>query len=536
MRVLACGEFSGMSSGYGVYMKELLTRLHNTPGIEIAELASWCGPEHPGLKTTPWKVYPVKPDITNPDAVAEYQSNDMNPYGAGVFDKALIDFKPTHVIDIRDSWHIEHEFRSPLRDFFAYVAMPAVDAFPQHKMWIDMYSTADKLLSYTDWGADVLKNAGLKNVFGTASPCSPKELRELSHDDKVLLKSSLGLGDVTIVGTVMRNQRRKLFPDLFSDFKKYLDLSGRKDVYLLCHTSNPDTWDLDDLLIKDGIGSKVLFTYVCRECKSLDIGFYKGWVSHCDKCGHNKLTFSATQNGANNEDMNAIYNMMDVYVQYAICEGFGMPMAEALSCGVPIMAVDYSAMSEVIQKSNGIPIKVAKKFTEPETFREMALPDSDDFVQKLHNFLSLPKEDREYQATMSKLLYGLRSYDDVANTWLEALRSVKPKLDWNHPKIDYTVPNLVPTNVSDEQFARFLICDVLKSPQYVHTYFEARLVRDLSIKLATKGFSNRYYHEEVKGGVNNLVPFSREIALKHFVTLAEEKNDWDRIRVESLNQ
>jgi glycosyltransferase involved in cell wall biosynthesis len=49
-------------------------------------------------------------------------------------------------------------------------------------------------------------------------------------------------------------------------------------------------------------------------------------------------------------------NSFDVYAQTAGAEGFGMPILEAMSCGVPVIAPDYSACSELV-KGNGIPLR-----------------------------------------------------------------------------------------------------------------------------------------------------------------------------------
>ena len=50
--------------------------------------------------------------------------------------------------------------------------------------------------------------------------------------------------------------------------------------------------------------------------------------------------------------------MFDVYVQTAGAEGFGMPILEAMACGTPVIAPDYSAMSELV-KDVGIPLTPA---------------------------------------------------------------------------------------------------------------------------------------------------------------------------------
>lgn len=47
------------------------------------------------------------------------------------------------------------------------------------------------------------------------------------------------------------------------------------------------------------------------------------------------------------EVMAALYNAADIYVSNS-CEGFGLTIAEAMACGVPVVALDWSAVPEVV--------------------------------------------------------------------------------------------------------------------------------------------------------------------------------------------
>lgn len=533
MRLLACGEFSQLSSGYAVYMREILTRLHRVPGLEIAELACFCEPDDPRIANVPWKVYPVAPHRNNRAAIDAYKSNPLHAFGEAIFNEVVLDYKCTSVIDIRDSWHMEHEFRSPLRDYFSHIIMPAIDAIPQHKVWIDMYAEADKVISYTDWGIDVLREAGLKNLHYAASPCAAMEYTELPAEQKVNLKKSVGLGDIQIIGTVMRNQKRKLFPDLFRDFSRFLKQTKRSDIYLLCHTSNPDTWELDELLLEHEIQNRVLFSYTCKTCNNLEVVFYRGLTSCCSNCRNMTSVFSSTQGGIRNQDLNLLYNMMDLYVQYHACEGYGIPLAEAITIGIPVMGVDYSAVSEILQKSNGIPIKYKALSKEADSGRLFAIPDGDDFISKLHEFFNKSSQERQNISSISKLLYGMRSYDDVAKVWLDAISSCKPKREWNASEKTFSNPQY-PQNLSNVDFARYLITNVLQDNSKVGSFMEARLIRDISAGHAYRGFAGQYYHEDFSGNNKSLVEFDREKAFGHFLTLLEDKKFWEKRRVASL--
>lgn len=66
---------------------------------------------------------------------------------------------------------------------------------------------------------------------------------------------------------------------------------------------------------------------------------------------HNSFT------GLPRADLNILYNAADIYVTNS-AEGFGLTIAEALACGVPVVGMDYSAVPEVIGPA-GIAVPIA---------------------------------------------------------------------------------------------------------------------------------------------------------------------------------
>ena len=132
--------------------------------------------------------------------------------------------------------------RSPYRNFFNWCLMPTVDAAPQARQWIATYQSADACFTYSDWAGKVLQqqSGGKINYLGSAPPSAHPAYSP--SDDKDAVKKSLGMDpDWKIVGTVMRNQRRKLYPDLFEAFRLLLNKVDNDPSYkLYCHTSYPD--------------------------------------------------------------------------------------------------------------------------------------------------------------------------------------------------------------------------------------------------------------------------------------------------------
>ena len=144
----------------------------------------------------------------------------------------------------------------------------------------------------------------------------------------------------------MRNQRRKLYPDLFATFRNFLNKVKDPQNYLLyCHTSYPDMgWDLPELINQHNLSSHILLTYVCPETQKPFASFFRGAVAQSPFTGKFDAMVSNVKVGASYEQLAEIMNMFDIYVQYANSEGFGLPQVEAAACGVPVMSTDYSAM------------------------------------------------------------------------------------------------------------------------------------------------------------------------------------------------
>jgi glycosyltransferase involved in cell wall biosynthesis len=298
-KVLFVTEASFHPTGYSVYTKEVLKRLHKHPELEVAELASFTGPEAPELKDIPWKVYPNVPSASNQEHMNYYNSTMTNKFGEFSFNHVLLDFQPDFVMDIRDWWMLEFEERSPFRQFFNWAIMPTVDAEPQNVQWIDTYCSADAVFAYSEFGRDTMLNQSENIKFvDIASPCASENFKRL--DDKKQLRKEFGLDENAIIfGTVMRNQRRKLYPDLFKAFRLFLDKNPDiHNCYLYCHTSYPDVgWDIPDLIKTYGLSNKVLMTYKCRGCNTIKSMHFNDAVVYCSQC----KSFSCSLVGISNK-------------------------------------------------------------------------------------------------------------------------------------------------------------------------------------------------------------------------------------------
>ncbi len=58
-------------------------------------------------------------------------------------------------------------------------------------------------------------------------------------------------------------------------------------------------------------------------------------------------------------DLIRLYNRCDVFVLPARAEGWGLPIVEAMACGLPPIVTDYSAPTDFVHEGVGYPVRVA---------------------------------------------------------------------------------------------------------------------------------------------------------------------------------
>lgn len=414
-RILFCGEASFLSTGFATFNREIIKRLHATGKYEIAEMGSYASAGDERIKSIPWKFYPVLPSTQNEKRI--YESHQQNQFGRYKYDAVLADFQPDIVYDARDPWMLEHLIDTRFRDNYKLVITPTVDSAPQKQEWVNgIFKKADIVTTYSRYGKHVLEGDGVK-IDSVTSPGVLidlfKPLDKASTRDEFHIKPSL-----FVFGTVMRNQKRKLFPDLFDAYKQLRDrhvkpriierakkkIKDKKTLsrdeknalridhsVLYCHTSYPDLgWDIPAYLMRNQLQRHVVFTYLCDACDVV----YANWFAPCDKkgvsvcrvCGKTAAHMPNTHKGISQEQLAKVFNLFDVYIQPAICEGWGLPIMEAKSCGVPGLYQNYSAMEDHVQNGGGLPIKIGRYYHEAETSAIRSLPDISDLVSKMEKF------------------------------------------------------------------------------------------------------------------------------------------------------
>lgn len=271
---------------------------------------------------------------------------------------------------------------------------------------------ADLIVPMAKWSKEVTEKEGYKceapsyhgvnyKLFKPA--VDPKERNEI--------RKMYGLGeDDFVVLYVGRNSARKLnqaWLDIVGDFASKYD-----NVKIFGHIPHVQVHHND------------LIDYTVR-CLPMKFG------KRCKDMLNNKIIFSKRAQsltmGINENDIANLYKMADVYFSAASGEGFGMPLAEAMSCEVPVVAVDYTTTKELlideVKDSKDEKIGLRGIGVEPATtwvgsFNvEHAIIDHDRGVEALEKLYNDSELRREMGENGRRFVREYCDWDKIADEW-----------------------------------------------------------------------------------------------------------------------
>jgi hypothetical protein len=102
-KILWVGEAPYLNTGYAVYAKNVLSYLASLGKYEIVQLGIYAVEGDVKNNQFPWKIVPNVPQKDSPK-YAEYDSSDLNQFGAWRFEQLCKEFKPDVVCNIADLW------------------------------------------------------------------------------------------------------------------------------------------------------------------------------------------------------------------------------------------------------------------------------------------------------------------------------------------------------------------------------------------------------------------------------------------------
>jgi glycosyltransferase involved in cell wall biosynthesis len=457
-----------MFTGFGKHKKNLLKYLYNTGKYEIIEFSNgypWSSEE---LQYTPWKSYGSLPD--DPEHQKEIANDERKKstagYGGEMIDRAIYELKPDIYLGIEDIWGFNGFFEKPWWNKIHCIIHTTLDSLP---ILPDAVNAASKIKNYFVWASFAEKalhklgHTHVKTVHGTLDV---NNFYRLPDDARSRLRKHFNLEKSFIIGFVFRNQLRKSVPNLLDGFKMFDEANPSANAKLLLHTFWNEGWDIHRLLKEKDIPlNKVLTTYYCKNCYNYHIKPFQGQILKCDYCQHpNSCETTNIKSGVNEQQLNEIYNLMDVYCHPFTSGGQEIPIQEAKLTELITLVTNYSCGEDSCSSESGGFALDWAEYREPGTqfIKASTLPTS--INEKLKMVYEMAFDEKVLLGKKSRN-YVINKYSiEIVGKYFEDLFDSFPEVEFDYEKADMT-PNAYfePDNsLNDKEWIESLYENLLK--------------------------------------------------------------------------
>jgi glycosyltransferase involved in cell wall biosynthesis len=262
--------------------------------------------------------------------------------------------------------------------------------------WDEIFAAPDINVAMSKFGEQQLNAHKAPNVLCIPHGVDIKAFNPL--ENKHLIREKYGIGSKFVVGFVGRNQRRKMIDRLLQSFANFAE--GKDDVVLLAHTDEEppkDGWSIPYNLWIFNIANKVKLT-------------------------KSKMDIAARQK-IDADNMNEIYNMMDVFLYTTGGEGFGLPGLECQASGVPLIMNNTTTALDLCKEDNKIDVlldKYGRKMIDRGTNGVyFVYPDDKSAAQILERHYKEWKENKqEAEQQWARQNAEKYNWDQIAPMWL----------------------------------------------------------------------------------------------------------------------
>ena len=516
-KIVIHSNFCRVKTGFGKHAKHILSYLYKTNKYDIVEFANGRQWNDPALSTLPWKCIgslPHDPKLIN-EINSDQQKARMAGYGHHTIDALIKEQKPDIYLGIEDIWGL-NEFWSKLWwDKINSIIWTPIDSVPLLDKHVKAAKNTDNIIVQASFAHKALKKQGFNNSHLMPVPIDVSNFSRFSDEIRSKLRSSHKIDKKDfIVGFVFRNQLRKSVPNLLDGFSQFLQENPGSQGKLLLHTHWSEGWDIPRLLKEKDIDpNKVLTTYYCDKCKRYEIKPFTGQDLDCNLCGSKKSQQTSQINrGLSEDQLNEIYNLMDVYCHPFTSGGQEIPIQEAKLTGLVTLVTNYSCGEDYSsQDSGGLPLDWSE-YREPGTQFIKASTCSKSIATQLSHVYNLPKKELlKIGKKAREFVIDFCSIESVCSKF-ESLIDSMDKTSWDFDfsyikkNTNYPIPN-----ISDHKlfiidlYKNILLIDDPDSQESegINNWVN-RLSSDLTHEDAYKFFIKTAIEENQ---ANNVIPF-----------------------------
>jgi glycosyltransferase involved in cell wall biosynthesis len=315
------------------------------------------------------------------------------PWSGARINRVIEDFGPDVVVTSGPLFALGVMRQTALREFVVWVGYAFFEGSPLPTPLRAVLREMDRVAVASSWCYAVLAS-GPRHEARLGSPVRVIPLGVdtqtfYPRPDRNALRAAAGLADKFVIGCVARNDFRKQIPLLIKAFAAFAERHADAFLYLHMDPDGP-VWRLLDLIKRCRLEQRVAFT--------------RGLAGPL---------------GVGVHSLNAVYNLFDVMALPTMGEAFCLPVLEAMAAGVPVIATDCTAVTELLE-GRGELVAVRDWLTLNWDNAEYALADVDDLLDKLERLYADAALRMEYMRK-GRAFAQTMTWDRTADAWMRLL-------------------------------------------------------------------------------------------------------------------
>lgn len=310
-RILVVTDCDFRGSGYYYIAVPLFTRLANMGHeVRIAGLM-YEGQEH----NYPFSIIPCR---------------DTNDAHAIVHNLCNIPQTVPDVIIVALDIPLQIQFHDKFKQYNKpYIAITPLENGPLTMSWAAPMFEMSWIFFISELGKQEALKAGLTKVDHIQIGIDSDFWRVPTAEEKAGFRKGMGIeDDEFVILTVADNQERKNLWAALSITAKLKELGRKVRHILVTKVDSPFGWKLRDLALTLNINQELM----------------------------------TMNRGMPMENLWSLYAMSDCFLLTSKAEGLGMPVLEAMSCGLPVVATDTGAITELLAGERGYTIPAEYSF------------------------------------------------------------------------------------------------------------------------------------------------------------------------------
>lgn len=358
-KVLYHSDFSLLNSGFGKAARLVLSHLYKTGKYDITHLCCGVSAEANHFDRLPWKSIGALPDaITQSKMGKDPKVAQMASYGAFTIDAVMKEEKPDVYIGVQDIWGCDFTIDKSWFTRPNMAIWTTLDSLPILPTAVTAASKTHNFWCWSDFATKSLHKLGHDHVRTMRGPL---DVNNFHKEDENIRQSTRQVFNIPqddfIIGFVFRNQLRKSVPNLLEGYKAFLDNNpkAKGKTKLLLHTNFSEGWGIHKLADELGVDkTEILTTYVCARCTSFGVHVFQGQEQKCPYCNADKsYNTTGIGQGVSEEQLNRVYNLMDVYCHPFTSGGQEIPIQEAKLAELVTLVTNYSCGEDNCEEGSG---------------------------------------------------------------------------------------------------------------------------------------------------------------------------------------